>query len=173
MIRPSGLFVPKRCVRLLSNPHHNILGFRVFFECSLKLNFTLFLYSPTLSVGFRWSLAKTRRKLQANHHKTTRNSIHNTQRKMSILFPHTLVFNINQPQFQVSKFYMHKSRKRQTDLPTINPFALVFNIYLLLFWYWNMRYKSCCNKLLPYRCISYLSLQIYLHKKDLIHPFRF
>ena len=56
VIRTPDFFVPKSYVSLLSGTAHNILCFRVFFECSLKLNFTLFSNSPTLSVGFMWSL---------------------------------------------------------------------------------------------------------------------
>ena len=56
VIRTPDFFVPKSYVSLLSGTAHNILCFRVFFECSLKLNSTLFSNSPTLSVGFMWSL---------------------------------------------------------------------------------------------------------------------
>lgn len=49
-------YIPKSYVSLLSGTAHNILCFRVKSQCSLKLNSTLLSYSPTLSVGFMWSL---------------------------------------------------------------------------------------------------------------------
>ena len=68
VIRTPDFFVPKSYVRLLSKAKHNILCFRVFGECSLKLNSTLFSYSPTLSVGYMWSLANFSRRALYHFH---------------------------------------------------------------------------------------------------------
>ena len=122
MIRTPDFFVPKSYVSLLSGTAHNILCFRVFFECSLKLNFTLFSYSPTLSVGFMWSLVKTRKKHQPKN--TTK----------TFIFKHT-IFKEKENQTQQFIFLLQSTHSNISCLTIHFTFCSIFLVESLAYFH--------------------------------------